>query len=66
MSLYKVTTHVNHCSVPSLIECDWHIFSKLKAMNVLYKYSFQTYGKEETLKIEVVSEAKTQVTMSGF
>lgn len=35
-------------------------------MNVLYKYSFQTYGKEETLKIEVVSEAKTQVPMSGF
>lgn len=35
-------------------------------MNILYKYSFQTYGKEETPKIVVVSEAKTQVPMSGF
>lgn len=63
---YKLTAHANHCTVSSLILCDWYLFSKLKAINFLYEYSFQTCGKEETTKIEVVNEARTQLLTRGF
>lgn len=66
VSPYKLTAHANHCTVSSLILCDWYLFSKLKAINFLYKYSFQTCGKEETTKIEVVNEARTQLLTWGF
>lgn len=43
-----------------------YIFSKFKTIKLFYKYSFQTCGKEESTKIEVVSEASTEIWSLGF
>lgn len=54
------TVRLNHCSVLSLILYYWYLFSMLISINILYKYSFQTYGKEE------IPEARTHVLTLGF